>query len=295
MGLPNLLIVGAAKSGTTSLHNYLNQHNDIFMSSHKEPHFLINNDIGKNRVPNGIINEENYRSLFNGQSNKLYRGESSVLYLLYPQISIANIKKYLSNEVKIIIMLRNPVERAFSGYQHVKRYNIMEDLSFEDALQNSESRYSKIVNMTPASRYLEIGMYYLQVKAFLDSFKHVHIIIYDDYKTNFKLEMKKLFDFLEVDLIQINNSKKYMVGGWQWKSSKVKKIMIQPNLVKTIAKYILPFKDLRKLVKKLIRDRFTNSAEIIDPKTEKYLKDYYSKDIDKLGQLLNRNLKNWTE
>ena len=52
--LPNLFIVGAAKSGTTSLHNYLNQHPDVFMSSHKEPHFLINNEIGKSRIPNGI-------------------------------------------------------------------------------------------------------------------------------------------------------------------------------------------------------------------------------------------------
>ena len=54
MILPNLLIVGAAKSGTTSLHNYLDQHPDIFMSKHKEPHFLINNEIGNSRIPNGI-------------------------------------------------------------------------------------------------------------------------------------------------------------------------------------------------------------------------------------------------
>ena len=55
MSLPNLLIVGAAKSGTTSLHNYLNQHPDIFMSNLKEPHFLINTDIGVSRIPKGII------------------------------------------------------------------------------------------------------------------------------------------------------------------------------------------------------------------------------------------------
>ena len=60
MGLPNLLIVGAAKSGTTSLHNYLNQHPDIFMCSPKEPHFLINKDIGQQRIPNGVIELDDY-------------------------------------------------------------------------------------------------------------------------------------------------------------------------------------------------------------------------------------------
>ena len=48
MNKPNLLIVGAAKSGTTSLHHYLNQHDEVFMSKHKEPHFLINNEAGVN-------------------------------------------------------------------------------------------------------------------------------------------------------------------------------------------------------------------------------------------------------
>ena len=58
--LPNLFIVGAAKSGTTSLHNYLNQHSDVFMCTPKEPHFLINNEIGKDRIPIGICSENEY-------------------------------------------------------------------------------------------------------------------------------------------------------------------------------------------------------------------------------------------
>ena len=63
MSLPNLLIVGAAKSGTTSLHNYLNQHPDIFMCDPKEPHFLINKEIGFNRIPVGISNWKKYNNI----------------------------------------------------------------------------------------------------------------------------------------------------------------------------------------------------------------------------------------
>ena len=103
--LPNLLIVGAAKSGTTSLHNYLNQHPDVFMCSPKEPHFLINKDIGEKRIPNGIIDIDDYKLLFKGNEYKKYRGESSVMYLQFPEITISNIKRFLNSDVKIIIML----------------------------------------------------------------------------------------------------------------------------------------------------------------------------------------------
>ncbi len=201
--LPNLLIVGAAKSGTTSLHNYLNQHPDVFMCSPKEPHFLINKDIGEKRIPNGIIDIDDYKLLFKGNEYKKYRGESSVMYLQFPEITISNIKRFLNSDVKIIIMLRNPTERAYSGYQHVKRYNVMEKLTFEEALKYSEERYMSVKNMTPASRYLELGMYFSQVKSFLSSFQSVHVIIYDDFKLDACKELRKVFDFLELDQINV--------------------------------------------------------------------------------------------
>ena len=88
MILPNLLIVGAAKSGTTSLHNYLSQHPDVFMSKHKEPHFLINNEIGLSRIPKGINKINDYSNLFLNSENYQYRGESSAMYLQFPEIAI---------------------------------------------------------------------------------------------------------------------------------------------------------------------------------------------------------------
>ena len=88
MILPNLLIVGAAKSGTTSLHNYLSQHPDVFMSKHKEPHFLINNEIGLSRIPKGINKINDYSNLFLNSENYQYRGESRAMYL---QLSLIHI------------------------------------------------------------------------------------------------------------------------------------------------------------------------------------------------------------
>ena len=219
--LPNLFIVGAAKSGTTSLHNYLNQHPDVFMCTPKEPHFLINNEIGKNRIPVGICSENEYLNLFLEGRGEKYRGESSVMYLMFPEIVIPKINQQFGEDCKIIIMLRNPIKRAYSGFQHVKRYNIKEDCTdFKSAWSISEERYFSKPDMTPASRYKELGLYYKQVKAYLDGVKNVHIILYDDYQNNFQTEMNKVFNFLGINIIDIDSEKKYMVGDWQWEDEK---------------------------------------------------------------------------
>ena len=294
MALPNLLIVGAAKSGTTSLHNYLNQHPSVFMCSPKEPHFLINKDIGEQRIPNGVLSVEDYKFLFKGSSTKKYRGESSVMYLSFPEFAIKNINKYLSKDVKIIIMLRNPVDRAYSGYQHVKRYNFMESLSFEKALDQSENRYHNTSNMTPASRYLELGMYFEQVKRFIEEFDNIHVIIYDDYKNDFSSEMNNVFKFLDLDAFKVNTDEKHMVGGWEWKNYWIKSLMMKKNPFKTALKFLLPFKSLRKSIMENLKKGNTNKIEKINPETEKWLKEYYKSDVKKLSLLLDKDLNNWT-
>lgn len=294
MALPNLLIVGAAKCGTTSLHNYLNQHPDIFMCSPKEPHFLINKEIGKQRIHKGIIDLKDYKSLFCEKDHLKYRGESSVMYLSFPELAIKNIKRYLHDDVKIIIMLRNPIERAYSGYQHVKRYNMMENLSFEDALEIGEERYRNIKNLTPASRYLELGNYYNQVKLFKESFGNTHVVIYDDYKTDFNEELNKIFDYLKLGRVTINAEQRHMVGGWEWKSVGMKKIMMQQNLLKVFLRFIIPVKSLRQYIRVKLQKSNTKTVEVINPETEKWLKEYYKQDIAKLSGLLNRDLNDWT-
>ena len=295
MAKPNLLIVGAAKSGTTSLHNYLNQHRDVFMCKPKEPHFLINNEIGTQRIPVGVSEKIVYEKLFLAGEDLKYRGESSVMYLMYPEIVIPKIKEHLGSEVKIVIMLRNPVERAYSGYQHVKRYNIKEDiLEFRDAWDVSEQRYFSNPDMTPASRYKELGLYYNQVKSYLENF-NTHIIIYEDYKLDFQNEMNKVFDFLEINRMEINSEQQHMVGGWQWQNQKVKSLMTRKNLLKSFIKIIIPFKSVRKLIRQKIQDR--NSADVppisIDDKN--MLKDYYKDDVRQLSELLGRDLNYWTK
>jgi len=294
MALPNLLIVGAAKSGTTSLHNYLNQHPEVFMCNPKEPHFLINKEIGVERIPVGISNFQEYENLFEEGKHKKFRGESSVMYLMYPEIVIPKIKDLLGEDAKIIIMLRNPVERAYSGYQHVKRYNVKEELDFENALATSEERYFTREDMTPASRYKELGLYFKQVKSFLQEMKNVHIIIYDDYQQDFQEEMNKVFEFLEISQVKINADQRHMVGGWQWENESMKKMMMKKSSLKTILKIIIPFKSLRKKVRQYLQSKNTTNVPKMSLKTKDMLKQFYKYDVQKLSDLLNRDLNYWT-
>jgi len=216
------------------------------------------------------------------------------MYLSFPEFAIKNINKYLSKDVKIIIMLRNPVERAYSGYQHVKRYNIMESLSFEKALDQSENRYHNTSNMTPASRYLELGMYFDQVKKFIEEFDNVHVMIYDDYKNDFSSEIDSVFKFLDVDEFKVNIEKKHMVGGWEWKNKWIKLLMMKKLPFKTVLKFILPTKNLRKIIRQVFQKWSSKEHKKINPETEQWLKEYYKEDVQKLSLLLRRNLNNWT-
>jgi len=294
INLPNLLIVGAAKCGTTSLHNYLKQHPDIFMSEHKEPHFLINSEIGKDRIHKAVNDLEDYENLFKTDIIYKYKGESSVMYLAFPEFSINNIKKYLDSDVKIIIMLRNPIERAFAGYLHNLRYNPSENLSFEEAFEKSELRYHQEMNITPDTRYLHVGNYHSQVESFMSVFNdNVLVIMYEDYVKDIDLCLSNVFDFLAIDKISIDTSKRHMVGGWVFKSKFLRNLLIPQNNFKSLVKTILPNKRLRKSFKKKLMNISTVENPSISKEMHLKLIEYYRKDIGSLSKLLKIDLKYW--
>jgi len=148
--LPNFLVVGVAKSGTTSLYHYLNQHPDIFIPSRKECRFFSSkpgNFKGPGReFQNDTIKDiQGYRRLFLGCFNISARGDVSNDYLFYYTESIENIKRHIGEDAKIIIRLRNPIDRAYSNYlRHIREG--WEALSFEDGLE--AELYTALCSMT---------------------------------------------------------------------------------------------------------------------------------------------------
>ena len=296
--LPNFLIVGAAKSGTSSLHNYLNQHPDIFMPSYtqngmkvKEPRFLITKLV-KERLHNGVWDFDSYCELFKNSDVYSLVGESTVLYLYYYDEAIKNIKKYLGSNVKIVIMLRNPIERAYSAYNFLKRKGIREQLSFEQALENEFLRM-KNPNETPMIFYKKMGLYFDSVKAYLDNFKDVHIIFYDDFSVNTEKSVSDTISFLGASTEPlIDTKKRYNVGGKNWRFNWIRSLFLEENAFKKVTKYILP-KFFRKSVAKVLISIFTRRAIKMQESTRRSLINYYREDVSNLSELLGKDLKHW--
>ena len=297
--LPNFLIVGAAKCGTSSLHNYLNQHPNIFMPSFneegknvKEPQFLVKNKV-KNRLHFGVWTWEEYQSLFKQAKQQRAIGESSVFYLFYYQDAINEIKNRLGNDVKIIIMLRDPIDRAYSAFQHVSR-GLKEQQTFEYSLEMEKERLEKDKTLTPMVMYKEMGMYYKMVKAYLDSFKDVHIILHEEFSFSTSKVVKEVFQFLGVDKNQkINSDKRYNVGGKSWSNNTLKKVFVTESKLKTVVKKIAP-KKRRKTIRDILSRPFIKQVSM-KKKTREDLIRYFRKDIKKLARLINKDLTNWTK
>ena len=295
--LPNFLIVGAAKCGTSSLHNYLNQHSDIFMPTFnkegmkvKEPRFLIK-DLVQNRLPKGIWNWDEYQALFDDIENQKCLGESTVLYLYFYEHAIKNIKKYLGEDIKIIIMLRNPIYRAYSAYSFASR-TMQENQSFKNAIDSAYIRYKNDKSASPMILYKELGKYADMVDAYQKNFSNVHVVLYDNFIENTTKEVKKVFDFLGVKDEKVNTKKLVNSGGKKWKSSFMKNVLMGNNLFKRIFKILFPTK-FRFLVKETIKRIFTDKADDIDNDVRNELLLYFKSDIQKLEKLINKNLSAW--
>jgi len=301
--LPNFLIVGAQKSGTTSLYNYLKQHYEVFMPERlKEPKFFVSPIFKKiNHIQplwvkfmsNTMFEWQDYLKLFEKVQKEKAIGESSVTYLYYYETAIILIKKYLG-DIKILISLRNPIDRAFSAYLHLRRNN-GENLSFEEALQKENAR--KELNWIPLYYFTSIGFYYNQVKAYLDNFDHVKIYLYDDLKKDTLSLVKDMYKFLGVDpSFTPDVSIKYNVSGIP-QNKFIHKFLKEPNILKSIvkpmAKTLIPQGERRKIIEKIKMKNLQKPQ--MKPETREYLKNLYREDILKLQDLIKRDLSSWLE
>lgn len=195
--IPNFLVIGAARCGTTTLHHYLRSHPNIFVPRNKrpEPHFFMKSDEfskGFEYYCNKYFIEASYAKAI---------GEISTSNLYQPWVA-GRIKKYLPN-IKLIICLRNPIERAYSNYLFT-RQNKLENLSFEKAIYSESKRIleteEKWKEISPYA-YLDRGLYFKQIQNYLKYFdkEQMFFIFFDDFIAQPKLVLKELFTFLEVN------------------------------------------------------------------------------------------------
>ena len=240
----------------------------------------------------GVWNWGEYKALFEDVEEEKAIGESTVFYLYYYKEAIKNIKLRLGNEVKIIILLRNPVDRAFSAFQHVSK-SVKESLSFEDALSKEEGRLENDLSLTPMVMYKDMGLYYNMVKAYKEQFEHVHVVIYEDFRDKTDIVLNDIFNFLEVGKAnKIDSSLRHNVGGKEWKNTKLKNLFQKDNLFKKMYLKLVPVVMKNKIKEKLLNFS-TNKSRSMNNTTKESLMSFFKEDIDKLSKLISRDLEHW--
>jgi hypothetical protein len=191
-------------------------------------------------------------------------------------------------------MLRNPIERAVSAYLHTKRGGFIEKLGFESALKEEDGRLERDPKITPMVLYRSMGLYYKMVKAYLDNFENVHLILYDDFRNKTKEEVRKVFEFLGVEVEEVDVSTKVNTGGWDWNPI-AKRAMYNDNIIKRIYRWVLKNNPNTKLKINRALISFTKRKEkfVLKNETHNELVAFFEKDVRNLSNLINRSLDDW--
>jgi len=280
--MPNFFIVGVARSGTTSLYAYLSDTPGVFMSTEKEPEYFHSHS-AQSRKDRAIKQQSEYLKLFKGATDEKAIGEASPGYFKNPESA-----KLIHNAVptaKIIILLRDPVEWAFSFYLWRRTKGTVEQSFHEMIIRNIENNKKGIVS--------ELGMYTPSVKNFQDIFgiDRVKVLIFEEFIKETKKTVKGVLEFLGVDAEPpASIEKPYNV--YRAPRGKLSQNILTNDRLVNISRHIIP-----QSLRWELREKFLFKKES-KPKISKddrhLLEQFFKSDIRELKILLKRDLPwNW--
>jgi len=286
--LPNFIIVGAAKSGTTSLCNYLSMHPFVEIVSERLEFFgeYCNPSIGK-------IDKNKYLNMFKSLPKHIIAGEKSVSYL-YSDRAATEIYD-LNPQMKIIMVLRDPVERAYSDYWQRRRTGV-EGLSFEDALVAEKKRIASGARFE--LHYVNYGFYYSHIAKYINIFgrKNVCVIRFEELRDDPETVCRQCFNFLGVDDSFKQQQYDIYNKGSEGKNSKLIRILFLLAGNKksvNIVRCIFPNTIRKKVTHWMLVVNNTKKYPPMNKSTEKTLRRIYSEDISRLENLLDWDLSRW--
>lgn len=300
MPLRNIFIVGAAKAGTTALYYLLNQHPGICFPVVKEPNFFSNRDHEQDVVKPGTgpgdksttwtHSLEAYHELYRCSDRHRFKLDASVSYL-YSTRAACCIAGY-SPDARIIIVLRNPVDRAWSHYKHLVRDG-REHLSFEEALDREEERIDKGWEFSWHLKHM--GLYSGQIQRYVDLFdrRQIQVFLFEDIEEDIGQVIRATADFVQLpDFDYSFQQNRHNVSG-------VSRSRVLSGLVNRVVGYkstinkIVPPKVTHRLMQ-LFRSLNTKKGDLsLKEETRQKLISYFRDDIKKTEQLIDRNLSTW--
>ncbi len=307
MPLPNFILFGAPKAGTTSLHQALDQHPEVWMSQNKEPVFFGNSrfvrDEEKGKATEadpsgdvfrrGIVDEpENYLALFSGVTDEKAIGEASVTYLR-SFIACRRLRNLLP-DVKLVAVLRQPADRAHSNYWYLVQAGIEPAPTFEAALADEPRRIE--AGWSNMTHHKEWGFYGAQLAHYYQYFprENIKIFLYDDWRADPQRVLRELFEFVGV------------ATDFEPTIPRANRTLIPRNrALSDWVRALHPINGTSRIRPRLLRRAFFGAARRINarynlapapkinPATRARLTEEFRPDILKLQELLGRDLSHW--
>lgn len=278
--LPNFLIIGAAKSGTTTLHAMLRKHPDIFLPEEKDFKFFDDDE-------NYQKGNEWYLNYFKKTQGQKVIGEANSEYL-FSKKAAQRIREDLGEDVKLIAIIRNPIDRSFSEYLHQKRYNVAHH-SFDKYIEPESDLFDTIIGRSQYSKHIQ-NYWSIFPK------ENIKIVVLEELKKNPQGELNKIYDFLGVSSIQIEQltqANKAYTPKYKWLND----IVLQPNILRKFFKLLIPSFSVRQKIRETLQklNKNTNSSKPVlsDSQRELLRKKYFDKEKQELKAMLNENFKSW--
>jgi len=314
---PDFFVIGAAKSGTTSLHRYLDQHPGITMSSVKEPNFfafldgvpafdgpahlgrslLLGDRLRRERYGFSVTTWSAYERLFAAARQGAVTGESSVSYMYFPAAA-HRIKRHAPN-AKFVAILRHPVDRAYSKYLQFRRDGVEPFARFEDAIASEPERMRQ--NWSPTWLYLDRGYYHRQLSPYVDLFgrSRLHVTLYEEFVRDPQRVLDDLFMFLGLDPVAVDVTERHNVSRDPHvpRTAWLHDALLRPNVVSNLVRDYLPRPVIRAVTPLARRIVFRRAGAIdytpLSAELRTELTPRFRDDILRLQDLLDRDLSHW--
>lgn len=287
--LPNFLVIGAQKAGTTSLFDILKQHSRIYMHPKKELHFFDRDQDYEDGV-------NFYAAYFRDTGNAQAIGEATPIYLFLPHVP-QRIKDTLGKEIRLIAILRNPADRAFSQYKMMVNKGL-EKRSLKEALDANINRLKSGFSQDIITTYLDRSFYSYQIENYFNTFSRENIRVYlfeEDFVDNRKEMIRDIQEFLEVEYEDLITHVK-SVPNTKVKSGYFDKVLNSPHPVNQFFKRVIPSEKMRARLKYTMNNLNTKNA-VRDADWEgwrrRLIRDVFYGDIKKTEELIGRDLSGW--
>jgi len=300
MGAPNFLICGAAKSGTTSLANYLRQHPDVFVAREKESHYFICKSgmpamtgpgDESQFAPLLIADEARYLQCFSSARGEQAQGEASVYYLYQRDAIVAALEE--NPDMQFVCVLRDPVGRAFSAYSHQRRDGWEPMADFEEALSLEDERVA--AGWGWGWHYRRVSSYAPQLRALRDLVpeKRIHVLLYEDLGADPIRAMQGVFSFLGVDSTFVCDSSLVFNASGTPRTATLNRLLTHQNRVKSAVKRVVPYSVGQRMAER-VRNWNLEGTEL-SPGVERDLAPSFLEGTsqDELTRLTGRDLSSW--